>query len=143
MLSDEFVTLEDGSGLVHCAPGHGQTDHYVGQYYSIPFVSPVDEQGRFTDLVPDWKGRGVRQANEEIVAKLKAVGRLPRKKADDLLQRYAGSKGRLLAALRDVQLTAGHATYFVRLVTPAAKLVQRLRGVRRVQGPPGGPGADA
>ena len=46
----------------------------------------------------------------------------------------------LLAALRDVELATGHATYFVRLVTPAAKLVQRMRGVRRVGGVPGGPG---
>ena len=45
----------------------------------------------------------------------------------------------LLAALRDAQLTTGHATYFVRLMTPAAKVVQRLRGVRRVPGPPGRP----
>ena len=52
----------------------------------------------------------------------------------------------LLAALRDVEITPGRATYFVRLVTPFAKLVQRTRGVRRVPGPPtgppAGPGAD-
>jgi hypothetical protein len=47
----------------------------------------------------------------------------------------------LLAALRDAQLAPGRATYFVRLVTPAAKLIQRMRGVRRVPGPPGAPGA--
>jgi predicted metal-dependent phosphoesterase TrpH len=49
----------------------------------------------------------------------------------------------LLSALRDVELAPGRATYFVRLVTPAAKLVQRMRGVRRVAGPTGGPGGDA
>jgi predicted metal-dependent phosphoesterase TrpH len=49
----------------------------------------------------------------------------------------------LLMALRDAELVPGRATYFVRLVTPAAKLVQRLRGVRRVAGPPAAPGADA
>jgi hypothetical protein len=47
----------------------------------------------------------------------------------------------LLAALRDVQLAPGRATYFVRLATPAAKLIQRMRGVRRVVGPPAGPGS--
>ncbi|MFH1106750.1 MAG: isoleucine--tRNA ligase [Candidatus Micrarchaeota archaeon] len=73
---EEFVTVTDGTGLVHCAPGHGQTDHYVGKFYSIPFVSPVDEQGRFTDQVPEWKGQRVRDANDAIAAKLKAEGKM-------------------------------------------------------------------
>ncbi|MCX6767912.1 MAG: isoleucine--tRNA ligase [Candidatus Micrarchaeota archaeon] len=73
---EEFVVMTDGSGLVHCAPGHGATDHYVGIHYGLPAVSPVDEQGRFTEKVGAWKGVFVKEADKAIVEKLEADGKL-------------------------------------------------------------------
>ncbi|MFH1750696.1 MAG: isoleucine--tRNA ligase [Candidatus Micrarchaeota archaeon] len=73
---EEFVSMEEGTGLVHCAPGHGQTDFYVGKYYSLPAVSPVDEHGKFTGLAGEFAGLFVKAADEKIIGKLRALGRI-------------------------------------------------------------------
>ncbi len=65
---EEFVTMNEGSGMVHCAPGHGQTDHYVGKYYGIPAVSPVDEHGCLTEKAGQFAGKFVKKADKEIIA---------------------------------------------------------------------------
>ncbi len=67
----EFVTLEDGTGCVHIAPGHGAEDYQVGLKYKLPVISPVNESGVFTDEVPEFKGHKVFAANTLIVNKLK------------------------------------------------------------------------
>ncbi len=55
-----MVTLEEGTGLVHVAPGHGREDNLLGAQCGIPIYSPVDEQGRFDDTVPEaLRGRSV------------------------------------------------------------------------------------
>ncbi|RJP72133.1 MAG: isoleucine--tRNA ligase [Candidatus Abyssobacteria bacterium SURF_17] len=72
----EHVTLEQGTGLVHTAPGHGQEDYVVGLKYGLPVYSPVDDDGRFTDAVGRFKGRNVFEANDEIVALLRENGAL-------------------------------------------------------------------
>ncbi len=71
---EEFVGTSDGTGLVHCAPGHGHSDHYVGKHYGLPAVSPVDERGHFTAAAGPWAGKFVKQADKEIVAQLDADG---------------------------------------------------------------------
>lgn len=73
---EDFVTLSDGSGLVHCAPGHGSTDFKVGQHYGLPAPSPVNEQGRFTSAVSRWAGQPVKAADKEIVQELQSSGKL-------------------------------------------------------------------
>ncbi|MBI5228501.1 isoleucine--tRNA ligase [Candidatus Micrarchaeota archaeon] len=73
---EEFVTMGEGSGLVHCAPGHGSTDYFVGEYYKLPVVSPVDEKGCFTEKVSAWKGRFVKDADQEILERLEREGKL-------------------------------------------------------------------
>ena len=73
---EEFVVLTDGSGLVHCAPGHGASDFKIGEHYGLPAPSPVDEQGRFTSLVSRWAGKFVKEADPEIVELLEATGKL-------------------------------------------------------------------
>ncbi len=73
---DDFVVLTDGSGIVHCAPGHGSTDNYVGLHYGLPAVSPVDEQGRFTKEVGPWAGRFVKDCDEDIMDWLESQGKL-------------------------------------------------------------------
>ena len=43
-----YVSVEDGTGLVHTAPGHGAEDYQTGRAYQLSILSPVDESGRFT-----------------------------------------------------------------------------------------------
>jgi isoleucyl-tRNA synthetase len=73
----EYVTVEDGTGLVHTAPGHGAEDYRTGQKYDLPTLSPVDEAGRFNDEAPAWlAGQNVFAANAPIVERLRAEGAL-------------------------------------------------------------------
>jgi isoleucyl-tRNA synthetase len=72
----DHVTLEGGTGLVHTAPGHGQDDYVVGLKYGLEVYSPVDEAGRFTDAVPEYKGTKIWDANPLVVERLKEAGRL-------------------------------------------------------------------
>ncbi len=71
----DYVTVEDGTGLVHTAPGHGTEDYRTGQKYDLPIVSPVDAAGRFTDEAPEWvRGEKVFEANPKIVERLRELG---------------------------------------------------------------------
>jgi isoleucyl-tRNA synthetase len=78
ILSDD-VTTEDGTGVVHMAPAYGEADALACNAAGIPTVLTVDEQGRFTDVVPDFAGQHVFDANDAIAAKLRAQGSLVRK----------------------------------------------------------------
>lgn len=72
-----YVSVEDGSGLVHTAPGHGGEDYLTSRAYDLPVLSPVDEAGKFTAEAPDWLvGDQVFAANPKVVAHLKASGHL-------------------------------------------------------------------
>jgi isoleucyl-tRNA synthetase len=71
-----YVTLESGTGLVHTAPGHGQDDYQTGLRYGLEVLAPVDDRGRFTDVVPEWQGVRVFDANPAIVDHLRSVGAL-------------------------------------------------------------------
>ncbi|HNV46359.1 MAG TPA: isoleucine--tRNA ligase [Spirochaetota bacterium] len=70
----DFVTLDAGTGIVHIAPGHGQEDYVVGLKYGIDTLSPVDDEGRFTDEYAAMKGENVFDANPKIVQMLKDTG---------------------------------------------------------------------
>lgn len=63
----DFVSLEEGTGVVHIAPGHGTEDYIVGLKYKLPIISPVDGRGRFTEDVEAFKGQNVFAANEGII----------------------------------------------------------------------------
>jgi isoleucyl-tRNA synthetase len=76
VVTADYVTDEDGSGFVHIAPGHGQDDYQVGLKYGLPILMHVDDDGRFTDAVPEWKGMMVFDANKPIGEALKANGSL-------------------------------------------------------------------
>jgi isoleucyl-tRNA synthetase len=72
-----YVSVDDGTGLVHTAPGHGTEDYQTGRAYQLSVLSPVDEAGRFTALAPDWlTGQQVFSANAVIVDRLKQSGHL-------------------------------------------------------------------
>ena len=73
----QYVSVEDGTGLVHTAPGHGAEDYQTGRAYQLPILSPVDESGRFTSSAPSWLvGQQVFAANPAIVDRLKESGHL-------------------------------------------------------------------
>jgi isoleucyl-tRNA synthetase len=71
----DFVTAEEGTGIVHTAPAFGEDDNIVCRKYKIPMVQPVDARGRFTDEVSDYAGRYVHDTNEDIVISLKKSGK--------------------------------------------------------------------
>ncbi len=72
----EHVTLDAGTGCVHTAPGHGHEDYLVGQRYGLPILSPIDGRGRFTEEAGQFAGQFYADANEGIIAELKARGKL-------------------------------------------------------------------
>jgi isoleucyl-tRNA synthetase len=76
VLLANYVTVTAGTGLVHTAPGHGQEDYDSGRRYNLPPYSPVDDDGRFTNEVPEFQGLGVWEANPQIIALLRAQGAL-------------------------------------------------------------------
>ncbi|MEE9258787.1 MAG: isoleucine--tRNA ligase [Nitrospinaceae bacterium] len=74
----EHVTLEQGTGCVHTAPGHGQEDYVVGQKYGLDTYNPVDDSGVFKPDVELFGGMFVTKANPEIIKKLQEDGNLVR-----------------------------------------------------------------
>lgn len=67
----DFVTAEDGTGIVHTAPAFGEDDYLVCRKYKIPTINPVDEKGLFKEEVKDFKGKFVHDTNREIIDFLK------------------------------------------------------------------------
>ena len=77
IVSDDYVTLTDGAGIVHLAPAFGEDDARVGRKWELPFVQLVDASGRLTGGTP-WDGTFVKDADKSIIADLKARERLLR-----------------------------------------------------------------
>ncbi len=92
VLIGDFVSTEDGSGIVHLAPAFGQDDYDMSKKYNLPFLQPVTPGGRFTDEVGEFSGRTVKTfqytdhveegADKDIVKKLKQMGKLYRNTFD-------------------------------------------------------------
>ena len=77
ILEADYVTLEDGTGLVHTAPGHGQEDYRTGQREGLETYCPVQADGTYDDTVPEWLvGRSIWEGNDLIVARLRDSGHL-------------------------------------------------------------------
>jgi len=76
VMSDQFVTLEDGTGLVHTAPGHGAEDYKVGLETGLPAVSPVKMDGTFDETCGKYSGIFVKDADKQIIQELKDKGLL-------------------------------------------------------------------
>ncbi len=72
----EYVTLDQGSGIVHTAPGHGADDFYSGQKYGLEIYAPVDDRGVYLEGLPEYKGKDVFTANPIIVKLLAERGAL-------------------------------------------------------------------
>lgn len=74
---DEYVTAEDGTGIVHLAPAFGEDDASVGRKYDLPYLNPVGEDGKY--LEGPWKGTLVFDADKEVIAYLKENDKLFKK----------------------------------------------------------------
>ena len=72
----DYVSTEDGTGIVHIAPSFGEDDAIAGAANGVPGVCPIDAECRFTKDVPDYAGRYVKDADADIMARLKAEGKL-------------------------------------------------------------------
>jgi len=72
----DFVTSDDGTGIVHTAPAFGEEDYEVCKKYKIPLVQPVDEKGNFTNEVKDFRGKYIHETNREIIDFLKKKGKI-------------------------------------------------------------------
>jgi isoleucyl-tRNA synthetase len=79
VLAADFVTTEEGTGIVHIAPGFGEDDQRLCEENGIAVVCPVDGRGRFDDRVPDLAGLQVFEANERVIENLARSGSLVRR----------------------------------------------------------------
>ncbi len=77
----DFVTTEDGTGIVHIAPAFGEDDYQVGRRYDLPVLQPVDESGKYTTT--PWEGRFVMDCDVDIIKWLHAEGKLFKKEKMD------------------------------------------------------------
>jgi isoleucyl-tRNA synthetase len=75
----DFVSTDDGSGIVHLAPAFGEDDARVAQAEGLPVLNPVDADGSFDRQVPPYRGRFVKDADEDIIAELDRRGLLVRR----------------------------------------------------------------
>ena len=71
VIAADYVTTEDGTGIVHIAPAFGEDDFYACQQAGIALVNPVDDDGKFTSQVADFAGLQVKEADPKIIAHLK------------------------------------------------------------------------
>ena len=74
LLLADFVSTEDGAGAVHIAPSFGEEDFQLGAAQGLGLWDPLDADGKFTDLVPDWKGQEAKEADKAIIHALKEKG---------------------------------------------------------------------
>ena len=78
VLAADFVTTEDGTGVVHMAPGFGEDDQITCNAAGIPTICPMDEKGCYTAEVIDWAGTHVFEANPLVIRHLKDAGHVVR-----------------------------------------------------------------
>ena len=71
VVSADFVTTEEGTGVVHTAPAFGADDYEMGQEHDIPLFNPIDKDGKFTEQVPDFQGQWFKDADSEIARAIK------------------------------------------------------------------------
>lgn len=128
VLLEDSISTEEGTGLVHCAPAFGEVDFFACQREGIDLVCPVDTNGKFTTEIKEYAGQFVKDADKEIIRRLKTTGHLIHQST--LRHRYPFCwrsdtpliykavrtwfvgvekiKDRLLEANRQIQWTPGH-----------------------------------
>lgn len=75
----DFVSTDTGSGIVHIAPAFGADDYDLSKKYNLPMLQPVDRGGKFTSEITDYAGQFVKDADKDIIIKLKTEGKLYKK----------------------------------------------------------------
>jgi len=76
LITGEFVTTSDGTGIVHIAPAFGEDDYQAGLKYNLPLLRPVDKSGRFEEVVSAYRGQFVKDADQKIIDDLRQSGSL-------------------------------------------------------------------
>ena len=77
VLNDDYVTTDDGVGIVHIAPAYGEDDFRVCKEAGMTaFVDPLDDACAFTDAIPEYKGRFCKDCDKDIIKQLKGMGKL-------------------------------------------------------------------
>ena len=76
IVADNYVTMSDGTGIVHIAPAFGEDDSRVGKENDLPFVNLVNPQGKFVDAVEPWKGMFVKDVDKLVIRDLKERNQL-------------------------------------------------------------------
>ena len=79
IITADFVTLEDGTGIVHIAPGFGADDYEVGKKYGLPVLQAIEANGIFKDDAPPYEGMFIKDADPVILKDLKSAGKLFKK----------------------------------------------------------------
>ncbi|MCR5437303.1 MAG: isoleucine--tRNA ligase [Treponema sp.] len=86
MFNADYVSTEDGTGIVHIAPAFGEEDNKVFRGSGVPNVEPIDAECKFTSEVSDYEGRFVKDCDKDIIARLKTEGKLV--KRDTIVHSY-------------------------------------------------------
>ncbi len=68
VIGGDFVTIEEGTGIVHIAPAFGEDDFNAGKKNNLPLVNPISEDGKFTEQIPELKGMFAKDADSRIVS---------------------------------------------------------------------------
>ncbi len=76
LILGDHVTLEQGTGCVHTAPGHGLEDYAVGQLYRLPVLSPIDDRGYFTDEAGEFAALHYSEGGDAVIRALEREGAL-------------------------------------------------------------------
>ena len=76
LINADFVSVEDGTGIVHIAPGFGEDDANAGKENKLPEICPVDDECRFTSEITDYIGKYVKDTDKDIIRRLKEEGKL-------------------------------------------------------------------
>lgn len=79
VVASEYVSADEGTGILHCAPAFGEEDMEIGREHGAAFIQHIDITGHFTVPFEQWSHLTALEANDEIVAELKKLGRLVRK----------------------------------------------------------------
>lgn len=74
VVTGNFVTTEDGTGIVHIAPVYGEDDYQLGLRHDLPIIPTLDEKGHFTQTVPQFTGLYFKKANELVIENLETRG---------------------------------------------------------------------
>jgi isoleucyl-tRNA synthetase len=79
VITGDFVSTADGSGIVHIAPAFGQDDYDISKVYGLPMLQPVTRGGLFTSEITDFAGQFVKDADAGIIKKMREEGKLYKK----------------------------------------------------------------